>query len=1034
MTPAVALAAEALQRRLLLVRGRWRWVTATEAVLLGCMAALAVSVVGLLIAVAAGRSDGIAWVLAVSALVPAGGTAVAMAVHRWRAQRDLPKWAQIRAERHTRAGSRWAIAHPGERIEGEALRSGAEFALRIGLAADTQAIGSALLLRQTLAHAERQAAGLDADVEAIAIRCKRYGSVVAAALLCLTWVAVRDQPTWHRWWTGPARAEQPPREVGTLVGDSRLVIATPDYAAAVVGNRQEERAETSVLRGSHLTAHAESLPKLQVETVEVQPSGTAAAKVERVAVVQVPAGGVMWQRTVMEPLRYRYAGKDDEGNPVREAGWRQLAVLADQPPTAEISQPKEEIVVRSGQNLAIDGRIDDDIGLRQVELVMQRPATGIERRPVTVQVGAQHSVVHEVIGVDALQLRAGEVAEVHLEATDTNPFEGARKGTSAKLRVRMFSAERHHTRNLDELGKLADTWTLRLADRLEGDPAGSKMELAEALKRNGALATEEQRALEQLRALRQQLADDVQARPRSLADLSAVERQLSEVLADEARAVARLESTANGYEAMANLHTVQRHHALVIGGEEQAVAALSELAAEELGAGVARDSQALAETERNLLSTLEKMADSDAKPLQAEAERLMDQLEQQMERLAATGQQRQRLVPYEHVNAQSLQQARWSHDLGAQRSALAEVRALLKAGKTREALERMRALGAALRQVSHELQQGAAQELSEEDQALARLVRDLRHGIDHGLNGQGRLRDELRDAAEEADEARQHLLRQAHGQALPKVQQLLSEARDSLRSSRLRSALLRNHGGVERAREALDAAERALRGGQLDRALQAIEEAQDGVSGGQRTAAQAEGDAAGAIGADGKRLDQAATRLGQAAAAMRETLPEPSELLRPSTNSRVGALAPRQARLRNALERLRRQLADQGDAQPALQRQVGERLDHALQTQREVEDSMQRGDARRAFDQTAEVLDALERAAELLQQGNNPSQSQATGIEQAGQGGGSPVELRDGNQGDSNEHYREQLLRAMQQPEPGGWHERLQRYYKAIAR
>jgi hypothetical protein len=1029
----VQLAADALLRRLWLVRNRWRWVVALEALLLGGVTAVVVALVVLAAAAALERTAGVALVLAVSALPPGVATAIAMAVHRWRGQRDLPQWVQVRAERHTGRGSAWASAHPHLTIDGEALRSGVEMALHVSGSADTDSgnYGSAVLLMRTLATADVQATGLDADVAAIGRRCRGYGLSLVAAAGLAGWVAFAQPGTWRNWWTEPGRPELPPREVGTLVGDSRLQIATPEYAAAVLGARQEDRAETTVLRGSHVKAHAASLPGLQVDAVEFQPAWAGQSRTERQAVMQVPVQGIAWQRTVLEPLRYRYVGRDEDGKPVREAGWRQLSLQQDQPPTAELTQPKDEVVVRPGQDLALQGRVDDDIGLRQIEMVVQRPATGVERRPLALQPGAQHSAVHEVVRVDTLQLRAGEIAEIFIEASDTNPFDDARKGTSAKLRVRMFSADRHHNHTLDLLGKMADSWALRLADRLEGDPAASKTELAAALKRRAAFAAEEQRALEELRALRQQLAEDVQARPRTLGDIVAIERQLTDTLSDEARAVSRWESAEQGYGSLRDLYQLQRHHALVIHSHEEAVAALSELAADELEAGLARDSQALTQTERDLVTTLEKMADTDAKPLQAEAERLMDQLEQHIERLASSGQQHQRLVPYEHVNAQALHNGRWGRDLQDQRRALAEVRALVKAGKTREALERMRALGAALRQTSAELQQGASQELSAEEQALQRLVQDLRRGIDRGLNGQGRLRDELRGAAEESDQARQTLLRSVHERIVPRVQQLLADARENLRSQRLRSAVLRNHAAITQGRQAVDTASEALRGGQLDRALQAISEAQDNVASGQRAVGQAEDD--GLAVADGRRLDDAATRLMQAAAALREALPEAAELLRPGTAHRLETLMPRQQRLRHALERLRRQLAEHGDAQPALQQQVGERLDHALQTQKEVEGSLGQGDARRAFDQTAEVLDALERAAEMLQQGR--------GEQQRGGGQISPqpadserVDLRSGNQTDGNDRFREQLLRAMQLPEPGGWHDRLQRYYKAIAR
>ena len=174
-------------------------------------------------------------------------------------------------------------------------------------------------------------------------------------------------------------------------------------------------------------------------------------------------------------------------------------------PVVSIAQPATEVEVRAGQSVVVEGAASDDIGLSAVDLVVSRPATGVERRPIAIGESAGRSVaVREKIEVDALQLRPGESAVVHLEAADTNPLDGNRHTESPKVRIRMFSPERFHAHNLDELAKLTELWTLRLADRLERDPTVLGLAVGPALKNRTALADEEQRALEVLRNLRLQ--------------------------------------------------------------------------------------------------------------------------------------------------------------------------------------------------------------------------------------------------------------------------------------------------------------------------------------------------------------------------------------------------------------------------------------------------------------------------------------------------------------------------------------------------
>lgn len=1033
-------AADALLHRLWLLRGRWRWVVGVEAVLLGAVAGIAVVAIAAAASLALQRVVGAGYLVVRAAIPPALGTALIMAIHRFRQQRHLASWAALRARRHADA-------------DGELLRSGIELAQQVlaGGAAAAQ-LGSPLLLVATLEHAGAEVSGLQADVAAIGLRCRRYAAWLGVVVALALGAALRVPAETAQWFTAPVDAAQKAKEVGTLVGDQRIDALAPDYAAAVVQQRREDGGEVAALRGSRLTLSAVTLPDVQIDSVEVQATGTAKPRSERqpVAVLpaeprparpatappqvgtgaQRPAVTIAWQLTLLETVRYRYWGRDGSGQLLCEAGWRELKASDDRPPSAKLQETAGEIEVRPGQTLSVRGEVEDDLGLLQVDLVVTRPGSGVERRPISVQPGSRRAAIAEALAVDSLQLRAGEVAQLHLEASDANPFDSARKGTSEKLRVRMFSAERHHARVLDAIAALADQWTLRLADRLEQDPAGQKVDLAAALKTRATLANLEQQAMDGLRACKQLLSDDVVAKPRTLMDLDTIERELQEALSDEAQALARSGQEAGGYAELRDLYALQRVHAVAIAAEERAVAALAALARDEQEALLVREAKRLAETQYKLLTTLEKLANNDSKPLQAEAERLAEELERHIDRLAAQAQKQAQLVPDEHLNAPATL-AGLPRDLGEQRARLAEVRRLLREGKTRQALEEMRHLSQGLAQTLGP-KPGDAGARTAKDEALDKLVHDLRRGIERGLDSQGRLRDDLRSPAEETQRGQEELLRQVREQVLPQVAETLRELRDTLRSQRMASTLLRRHPALGLARQALDSASEAVDKARLDAALQALAEAQDGVAAARRALAQEPvgKDTA----ADSRRLDTADDRLDRAAQRLREAMPEPSELLRPASRARVEALADQQAQVRLGVERARKRLADAGDAHPALQRQVGERLDHGLLLMREAEEALRRADAQRAFEQGAEILDALERAAELLKQGGEGASQAAEPGTQSGPGSGAPVEVSAGASGDAAEVYRKQVLRAMQRSSPAGWQDRLQRYYKAIAR
>jgi len=77
----------------------------------------------------------------------------------------------------------------------------------------------------------------------------------------------------------------------------------------------------------------------------------------------------------------------------------------------------------------------------------------------------------------------------------------------------------------------------------------------------------------------------------------------------------------------------------------------------------------------------------------------------------------------------------------------------------------------------------------------------------------------------------------------------------------------------------------------------------------------------------------------------------------------------------------------------------------------------------------------LERAASALDGSGQQRPGPSSPAESVGMAGGDQtVELRSGNQSDAVETFRQDVLRAMQQQQPGPWQDRLQKYWRAIAR
>lgn len=1012
--PGTALLAAVAQRR-----QQWRLWILTEAILLGLEGFLALGGLTAAAVLAFGSLEPYSMALLGLCALIAAGVATWNASRRiWRS-RHLARWSAEQA---------WLASPRADRAE--QLRTGIEIAALSQLP-QGQSLGSPLLVVRAIAQAAALLPVLDTARQHLRQRVGQWAILLALTAAGWTWSALSTPVLWRHVWR-PDRVEVV-REVGTLVADPHAHVEPPAYARAVVSVRDEEGSEVEVLRGSHVEVSVKPVPGMLVKAVEVETQVGGGSKVETLPVVWRKDGSLAWGRTVMEPLRYRYRGLDPDGLPVREAGFRSLRTRSDQVPHVRLTQPMGEIEVKSGQTLTIDGEVDDDIGLSVVQMVVTRPAAGDEHRPVTVPTGALAADIHETLAVDQLQLRPGEVAVVQLEATDDDPLDGERRGQSQKVRIRMFSPERQHAKNLEELARLTTLWTLRLADRLERDPGLGQVALAAGLKTRSELAMEEQRGLDALETLRRLWTDDVVGRGRTSADLLEIEQHLRETLGDESRAVEHLDAEATGYGAVQALATLQRQHALVTATEEQAVSALGNAAMVEHQNALTRDGANLAETEKQLVQALEKLADSSSAASKAEAERLLDQVEQQLQRMEEAARAQMHVVPHEHLNA-GAEPTGLQRDLGDHRTALEDIRKLLREGKGREALDRMRQMQQQMAESMEEMAEGVAGERTAQDREMQKLVGDMRRGIARAQEGEERVRDEVKPLAEEQNRATAEHLREVRATLMPQVIDLLEEARDQIQPQRMSSTESRGSRSVQEARQALQTAAGGLERGQIDAALQALMEAEDQLGTARRQLAEDSDINEKQAKKDDGRLAAAQERVEKASARLREALPAPAAMQKPGAHQKLEAQAADQEQLRRSLEKLRKKLDENAQTHPALQRQVGDRLDHAQETMREAAESLEQMDASRALRQSSEALDALRRASQMLEEAQQGKPGQKQGEQVGMNQPNAPVKLEGDNQPESGEMYRQDVLRAMQLKAPATWAERLQRYYKAIGR
>jgi hypothetical protein len=833
-------------------------------------------------------------------------------------------------------------------------------------------------------------------------------------------------------------------EVGTLVGDLRLDVSLPAYARDSAEEVDDFSDDATVLRDSTVRVSAAPLPGYVALQVEIERPG---APAQRLLPTPDGDGRLAFAVVVNGPVGYRFVGASRDGKRYRETALRTLRDRADELPKVRLISPAFEVEVRADDAVIIDGRVDDDLGLASVDLVVARPAGGLERRSVAINVGDRRVTVRESVEVNRLELRPGELATVWLEARDLKEAASARVSSSERVTLRMFSAERHHASLIDRLGLLATAWTFALADRLEGDPAVRIVALPKAIVDQAVWARNEATLTEQIAAAREDVAVDVLARAQSSSDLEAIERRLRDAHGDEERVISRTRVGAEGAAAARELARVGRAHQHVVDATERAVVGLAGLAAAEHRNALARDGRALEALDQRLQALLKALKAAPNDPaLRAEAERVIDAMAARIEQMANEAARQTALTPPEHLNAGALEPAALDSALDGRKDALDAVRTALRDGRPADALAALANSRARLQDAMTALQAQVDAERTAEDAALERLIAQLRAGIAAARVAESDVRDQVRQPAEAQERASAEHLRKSMRQAVATIQALLSDARDQIRPKHLRSQEMRGSRAIANARASLSQAAAAVDAIDVDGALMALNEAEGQLGTARqqlmapRSAEQRQsGDviARSQLDDDATRVGAAGDRAARAAAALRVALPRPEALHDAATRRRLAGFARAQAKIRKRLERVRARLSRASSRNPGLDAQVGGRMEHAGQMMRQAAGALEISDAAAGQRRMQEAIAALETAERLMQQrGNAPQPRDGGGIDgrkAAFSPMQAPVRVGAGNQNDTSDDFRQRLLQAEQRRAPEGWSERVRRYWRAVS-
>ncbi len=704
--------------------------------------------------------------------------------------------------------------------------------------------------------------------------------------------------------------------------------------------------------------------------------------------------------------------RDAEGRRLRDATHRTVRILEDTAPTVALSQPATDATVEVAEPVLFAFEAQDDIGLRQVELVVET-ATGqtIRRALVTLDGEPTYGGTTRLSPVE-VGAQPGDELRVRVEATDGDDISGPNIGQSEVRRLIVASDATRRAQSIARLGEVLDAALAALADRLE-QPVAEPEDAARARLERVTAST--LRYTERLEALAEQ--------PGSLDGslLREIARRTRRGLTAEERAyVPRLARMARRADLDRGLVTQLEDDSLRF-------ADLLGRARLDDAAAIARELERLRREMTSLLAELRRTESAEARlALMAALRRAQARMRDLGSRLEAITED----VPQEFLNTDAL-------PTDGSESALQSFAQALEEGNL-EAAERH------LMDFEREIDRMAAA-LGSAGEALAEARFGPRErAMAEAMDALAGLETEQRQLAQRSEATRREVARRALEAADGEAQNVGRELAERTRRARERLATVppgtlgpTDQESFERAHQRLADAELAFRNGDLGEARRMLE-----VAGSDTTQLRRELELSALMfpGRDGRVADAArllresAEEVADLSDALDEAIPRLADFVERRQREQLRADAPRQRAAAEAAQRLAERFESQPDGAP-LSPDGAREVTESRRAMKEAMRALQRGEpvtAARAQQEAAQRLSELRQRLEENQQQQQRSEGGGEG------GSGNPVQRTrveiPGAERSGSTPLRRRLLDAMRDGFPRGYEDSVRRYYEELLR
>jgi len=475
---------------------------------------------------------------------------------------------------------------------------------------------------------------------------------------------------------------------------------------------------------------------------------------------------------------FTMTGQDAEGLALKPTAW-QVRGVPDQPPTAKIEAPAEDLRVTPITEVPLDVRFADDFGLAEIGIVLtiDGKETRLAHREFT-DTNPRRSRLEYLLRLEDFGVEVNANVRLHAYAADRLPTrEGRTVSDLRMIDIRPFKilyrlpdpdqpplTSEEQVQLEEQLAKLDDA--IKAQQQVLAETLREREQRAKATDPREELATKQEKAAEQLQALREQAQQEEATPPENDRHLAAALEHMQEA-AKDLRDPAVKEALQQEDEALAEMLRARNQLEQELKGQQQQ-----------------KQQQQQQEKQQQPeppppLDDLAKRAEELAKKEQALAEQAQQQqAEQQAQQQAQAEQQAQNQEQKQQQAEQQAKNEQQQQDLAQQqKQAVAEANQLLQDVQrhpetTALAEQRMAEARDKMQEAAKDLEQKQAPEA---DQALREAQQDLQRLAEHlrGLDQQNALgtMEKARDKAEQAAKQMEQMAQQDQPQDQQQQQQ-----------------------------------------------------------------------------------------------------------------------------------------------------------------------------------------------------------------------------------------------------------------------